>query len=266
MPKITSAPHLFATAHGLECVGSLRCFYCGAPCDNTNTVADYVRDSFTGHSEVVAPGSRAICNGCVLCLREAGDIPMIDGTVRPMTKCAVRSWSWLVTPRETLAGSKAHLDRWRELCLNPPETPFAIVLSESGQKHLLYRGVVCHSRESLTVTLETERVSYRPDALRERLKLCGRIAAATGKPALAEAPPVSLWMRVCDRYEAGESLCSEWSSVWEEPLSRLAAFLTPAKEVCIGQYPGDRHAGIPAAGGGPDRPAAQDRRSRGGER
>lgn len=228
-----TVPQLFAAAHGIECVGDNRCFFCGAPCAAQHPTAHFVKDSFTGRTEVRSPGSSWICNGCVLCLRESATCPMLDGTERVVTKCAMRTWSWLVTKGKVCAGSKANLECWRELCVKPPLPPFAIVLSDSGQKHLLYRGVVNHSQESIVVTLETEKIAYRPSDLASRLALCEYLIAATGKPAIAEPPTIRLGMAVLTRFRSrGEALLENWLRVQAEPLSRLAVWLSPNHERC----------------------------------
>lgn len=171
-----SVPHLFALASGLDCSGPERCLFCAAPCGRDHPSGDYLRDSFTGRDSLPCPGSEWVCPGCVLCLREDCTVAFLDGTSRRVPKGAMRCWSWLVTRTKALAGSKAHLDQWRDVCLSPPEPPFALVLSDSGQKHLLYRGRVCHSREHVTVTLEGEPISYEPEALAQRLGLRGRLS------------------------------------------------------------------------------------------
>ena len=42
-----SVPHLMALARGVVCQGDLRCFYCGAPCDGSNSVAEHIKETFT---------------------------------------------------------------------------------------------------------------------------------------------------------------------------------------------------------------------------
>jgi hypothetical protein len=181
----------------------------------------------------------------VLCLRESAEITLIDGEIRRGQK--VRGYSWVVTANSALAATKAHLEQLRALCLDPPEPPFAIVLTDSGQTHQLYRGTVNHSREVVTVTLEAEpvtyragqRVFYRPDELAPRLDLCGRLIAATGKPALREPITQRFALAVMERYCDGEALLNLWTRVREQPLSRLAAWISPAKETCLNVYPSD---------------------------
>ena len=96
-----------------------------------------------------------------------------------------------------------------------------------------------HSTAPMTVTLEAERVLYRRADLADRLALCGRLIAATGKPALREPINVRFGIAVLDRYRDGESLLREWSRVREQPLSRLAAWLSPAKEESGHAYPSE---------------------------
>lgn len=241
-----SVPQLYAMAHGVACIGSSPCFYCGAPCGpgSGGDVSVYVKDSFTGRSEVVAPGSPFVCAGCVLCLREDATVQLIDGTARHVAKCAIRSWSWLVTETATIAASKAHIRELRSVCLagdgGNPGKPWALVLSDSGQKHLLYRGVVNHGGPPWRVTLEVERIDYTPESLAARLRLCGQLIAATGKPALAEPLTPRFAGAVMERYQNGETLVEDWSRVCREPLSRLAAWLSPKKEDCKHEHPSDR--------------------------
>ncbi|MGE4195965.1 MAG: hypothetical protein AB7G11_02420 [Phycisphaerales bacterium] len=245
-------PELYARVHGVACLGSQRCYYCGAACGSGDDgpVSTFVKDSFTGRSEVVSPGSDRVCAGCLLCLRETASVPLIDGTVRQLAKCAMRSWSWLITAERAVAASKAHLRELRSACLDgiAADGPWAIVLSDSGQKHLLYRGVVNHGvNPPWTVTLEGERIGYHPDALRSRISLCGRLIAATGKPALREPVGVNFAIDVIERYRDGESLIEEWSRVRREPLSRLAAWLSAKKENAQHEHPADRVSAEPAS-------------------
>src|SRR5271170_5086680 len=152
---IQTVPKLVSKILGTYEDGESLCFYCGASCTKRYAACDYVLSSFTGRNNVIQPGSYRVCSGCVLCLRESCDVEMIDGVSRHVAKAAMRSFSWVLSDR-MLAASKAHLTQLRHVCLFPPEPTYAIVLSDSGKKHLLYRGVVNHSREVVTVTLEEE--------------------------------------------------------------------------------------------------------------
>lgn len=252
-----TVPELVAAAHGLECSGPLACFFCGAPCDGSRRAEDFVRDSFNGRGEVAAPGSPGVCEGCVLCLREHAAIDLIDGTRgRRVTKAAMRAFSWLVAGGRMAAASKAHLHLLRPVLLAPPDPPWALVLSDSGKRHLLYRGAVNHADRGWVVTLEGDRITGDPASLADRLRLVGRLVAAWGKPALAEAMAPSRAFALFARYggeEAGR-LLAEWSRVGGEPLSRLALWLSANKEDCEREHPGIGPAadpGDPGRRGGP---------------
>jgi hypothetical protein len=232
---------LFALAAGVENAGGPhRCFFCAALCGAAHPADDYVRDSFTGRDSVRCPGSAWVCTGCVLCLREDAELRMHDGTLRRVTKAAMRSFSWLITERSAIAAGLGARDAIADWCLRPPPPPFAISVAISGQKHLLYRGAINHAAEPpWTITLEGERIHYMPAALAARLDLCGRLVAASGKPALAEPVSAYLAMSVLDRYRDGELLLEEFCRVRETPLTRLAGFLCPGKDVAQQQWPAD---------------------------
>jgi len=235
-----SVPHLFALSQGADCAGPHRCVYCAAPADESRPASTHLKGSFTGIDSLPCPGSPWVCAGCVLCLREEATVALIDGSSRHVTQCAMRAWSWVVTAASARAASKAHLAQLRALCLDPPAPPFALCLSDSGQKQLLYRGVVNHGRESVCATLEGERVRYAPPELAARLDLCGRLVAATGKPALAEPPSARFALAVMERYPgSGERLLLDWERLREDPLSRLAAWLSGNRDACREQFPAE---------------------------
>lgn len=211
-----TATQLLAASRGIECTGPHRCVYCGAPASAPFAVPS----SFTARDTLRCPGSQFACAGCLLALEEVGEAVYCTGERYQFTKAFRRMCSWVVTSANAVAATKGHIDYLRGVCLNPPEPPFAISLAVSGQRHILYRGVVCQSRDAASATLEGERIDYRPAELAAMLALAGRVCAATGKPALVESPGPSLWFRVCERYADGERIAAEWSNVWQSPLAR----------------------------------------------
>ncbi|HSH29696.1 MAG TPA: hypothetical protein VK971_07300, partial [Thiohalobacter sp.] len=103
-----------------------------------------MKSSFTGLDTVFAPGSEYVCDGCVACMQEKGDVTLLDGEERSGQK--LRAYSWVVTEKAARAATKSHRKTVRGLCLSPPAPPFSIVIGGIGkkmpQRHLLYRGVV----------------------------------------------------------------------------------------------------------------------------
>jgi CRISPR type IV-associated protein Csf1 len=162
-------------------------------------------------------------------MQEKAVIALPCGTVR--TGQRIRCYSWVITETSAIAATKAHREWIFAQCMQPPPPPFVICLSDSGQKHLLYRAVVCHSQATVTVTLEGERIHYTPELLQNRRRICQRIAAVLGKPSLREPLTIQQQMRLVEYYQEPE-LLAEWLSVQSEPITRLATWLTPSREAC----------------------------------
>ena len=174
-----------------------------------------------------------MCGGCVAAMSETATIELPDGTIRENQK--VRCYSWVATKDRSVAATKAHRLWLRDICLNPPEPPYMICLSDSGQKHLLYRSAVCHSRQVVTVTLELQKIVYSVRDLRERYELAVSMAAATGKPPLAGGLSLRQQMAVVELHGTDVNLTT-WLRVAEEPLSQLAVWLCPGKKESLDEY------------------------------
>lgn len=227
--RCLTAPQLFAR---YSPKGSETCFYCGGRCDQKHAARDVVKSSFTGLDTVTM--SKWVCVGCLAAMDEKTTITQIDGESRANQK--VRGYSWIITAKKRSACTKSHRVQLLEKCIQPPPTPFVICISDSGQKHLLYRAVVNYSNEILTVTLEGEPITYRPQDLITRLELCKQIAAVTGKPAMKEPMSAQTQMRIIEHYDSHQVLAA-WLDCCSEPLTRLAVWLCAAKEECLNEYP-----------------------------
>lgn len=226
---------LFAKARRHEYhSGDQRCFYCGTPCGDDFPSKQYVKQSFTSRDTVC--GGEYVCGGCVCALQEKTTVTLPDGEQRDSQK--TRCYSWVFSESSAIAATKSHRDWLLQQCLSPPEPPFVICISDSGQKQLLYRSQVCHSRDTITVTLEGDPITYTPQQLTERLRLTKQVAAAAGKPALAESLTTRQQMLVIEYHgPIGESVLIDWLRCQDEPLSRLAAWFTPAKKECEIEFP-----------------------------
>ncbi|HEY3967266.1 MAG TPA: hypothetical protein VGM05_22090 [Planctomycetaceae bacterium] len=243
-----TTPQLFAKAHGNPVTpGGIQCALCYGSCAAGSPVADVLSDSFTGFARV---RGETLCDGCMMTLRAENreDQP--------------RLYSWVLTDLAKKRYTKANLFELSAACINPPDPPYSIVLATSGQKHLLYLAPVNLSRDAVTVMLEQEQVTFRPPELADRLELCKRIAAACGKPALADSSPIRLAIALPQYFTKWESILEEWEAVGHEPLSRLSAWLCPNMERSQHEYPTDiasaasatERRRIPATTGGIDGP------------
>jgi len=167
-------------------------------------------------------------------MNEKGDLTLMDGAKRSGQK--YRGYSWIIECGKRTAATKSHRSTIADICIAPPAPPFVICISDSGQKHLLYRAVVNASRDLVTVTLEGEAVTYRPFNLIARLEVCKRVAAATGKPAMKEPMSQQSQMRIVEHFDSTEVLAA-WLDCDSEPLTRLAVWLCPPKAECEIEYP-----------------------------
>lgn len=209
------------------------CFYCGGRCGTDHLAKDIVKSSFTALDTVTR--SSYVCRGCLVAFDESATITLCDGEVREAQK--TRLYSWIIYRKIKYAATKSHRDFILDHCLNPRSQPFAISLSDSGQRQLLYRARVNkHAGPYHTVSLEGEPITYMRQHLVSRLRLMRQVAAATGKPALLEPITTQTGMRVVEYFGSAEVLTA-WSEVQSDPLTKLAAWLCPPKEECQREYP-----------------------------
>jgi hypothetical protein len=252
------------TASSLFCAdnGRHHCYYCGAACSGEHLAKDHVCDTFTNRDIVHFPGSPYVCLGCVESMGAGPDsMQMIDGTIKVRENARgmqPRMYSWILERDRKRAATKAHIAFLRAVVLNPPAPPFAIILADSGQKQLIFRAPVAMSREIFPIMLEDVIIEARPEMLDARLKSARPICAALGKPALLGELGVSAFTRYLDYFGDCDGL-EAWLAVRLEPLSRLAAWLSPNKEDSQDEYPGIGNGslerrGIPATASRTDRP------------
>lgn len=220
MPRIASAPHLFALAHGRDCAGPHRCALCGAPAAAPWSPPD----SFTARDALAAPGSGFACAGCLLSTAAtAGQSP--DG--KPWM------WSWVLTADPPAAGRhalcamlggdrvRAGRTALRAVCLVPPSPPYAVALCPAGRTHTLYRSAVHRDGAGATLTLDGRAVRYDPAALADRLALCDRVARAFGVRAARDRLPIP-----AGRWSEGTAEdVAAWHALRDDPLTAAATCL-----------------------------------------
>lgn len=222
-----TVPQLF---RGILETGPHRCFFCGGSCGEETPSGKFVKDSFTGLDTVTF--SPFVCFGCVASQGEQSDIKMACGELRSAQK--VRGYSWVITSESRVAATKAHREFLFDSILNPPNPPFAIVIADSGQKHLIYRSVVNWDREFFCVGLETEQIQVDRSKVAARMGLVRSVCAVVGKPVLTEKMSAHAGMMLFETL--GQEVMDRWFSVRSDPLTRLMIGLCPKKEDCVNGY------------------------------
>lgn len=213
--------------------GENTCYYCGAICSDEYLSEDYVKDTFTNRDIVKAPASQYVCKGCVLAMGQGDDLmQMIDGTVKERTNdrgMQPRMYSWVLTSGKRIAATKAHMKQIRDVLMSPPDPPFAIVLTDSGQKQLIFRAPVALSKNVYPVLLEDEEIIVDKNRLEYLQTLTLPIVAALGKPALLGEIGIASYVRY-DEYHGNTDALEEWVSIRDQPICRLAAWISKSKE------------------------------------
>jgi len=163
------------------------------------------------------------------------DITFIDGTIRYFTKPSIalapRMYSWILTANKKIAFTKAHVSQIRDILTDMvmlPEPPFAIIISDSGQKQLVFRAPVAYEKENFSILLEDEVVNINVDNLKKRVELANQISTKIGKPALKCDPEMSHF--IAAKKVGVHRQLEYWQHKKHEPLSRLAAWLAKSKE------------------------------------
>jgi CRISPR type IV-associated protein Csf1 len=250
-----TASQLFAKDEGPH-----NCYYCGGWCSGYFDALEYVKDTFTNRDIVHFPGSKFVCHGCVDSMGSGADeMLMIDGTTKRRENdrgMQPRMYSWVLTIEKKLAGTKAHIEQFRDTIFDPPEPPFAIVLADSGQKQIIFRAPVALDRDVFPVMLEDDPILVIRDEFGEYLKKAMRLCAATGKPALRDNLGMSAAIAV-DNYYGDLSALEYWAEIQNEPMAKLAAWVCPNKEVSQNEYPNIERRGIPAQARRVGRPESQ---------
>ncbi len=214
------------------------CAFCAAQIKGELAKKDFIKDTFTDYGDLLSPGSPYICSGCAASLGDCVQpLRMIDGTQktdkpgagRPL---ANRMFSWVCHGDTVLAATKAHVRQLRAFILDAPVgEECAVVLSDSGQKHHIFKTpVFIADGRNVAVRLEDETIRAEVSLLALWLDILDSMTEKIGKPALLDTPSP---MQVSMLLEAGlsESNTLKWfQELQGTPFGRLAAWLARPKD------------------------------------
>ena len=216
-----------------ETSGNNNCYYCGADCGNEYRSKGYVKPTFTNRDIVSDRNSEYVCENCVLCFSEkCNSINLARQETREAQ--SIRTYSWIITADEKIAYTKAHFHLLKEVVLNPPDPPFMIVLSDSGQKHLIFRSKVAYEKDNFPVSLEDEIIYVKRELLKCYFEVLEPIIAACGKPLLKNTDQnlQKITMIVYKTFEEAETFIENLLQCKDKSLLKLATWLSKNKEAC----------------------------------
>lgn len=174
-----------ATRFAWECIGSPRweppevkrgerygtcaeCWLCGGPTEGKGWPwRTAISPTFTNHTLAAAPWSDTVCQPCAY--MSSGDAWREYVATRPDQGWkSVHPLSWR-TYSHVFAASGLHYspkrDEWKGVLLDPPAPPFLMLVAESGQKHIVFRGQVAYDPAIYPLQLEETRVFVQRDQL-----------------------------------------------------------------------------------------------------
>lgn len=136
------------------------CWLCGGDTGGQGWPMDIaIKPTFTNYNNAAHLPSRTICQPCVAMQSKEAWEAYVAAHPEKGLKTG-HAMSWRCYSHVFAAGLHDCPQRagWRQWLLNPPAPPFMFVIATSGQKHLIFRAQVAHSREVFPVQFEEERV------------------------------------------------------------------------------------------------------------
>jgi CRISPR type IV-associated protein Csf1 len=223
--------------------GKYQCAFCGIDCDDEFNKSNYIGDTFTNHNELIAPGSDYVCSGCVESLKEKNTLNC-NWEIRISQR--MRAYSWILTKENQIAYTKAHISILRDTCLNPPEPPFSICISDSGKKHYLFRTPVAFSRDNFPVMFEEIIYIVNTKRLSEIINFLKPIIAASSKKYINESTNYSLLSSLSQMFSLDEcvNILNQLKIIQRDSLYKLALWLSPNKEDCKNEFENNNTAGV----------------------
>jgi hypothetical protein len=128
------------------------CAFSGEPITRGVKTSVAIKDTFTDRAYLRYP-SEYISREAYICMNPIafGD-KVRKGSKTGLPQWQMRSYSYLATDT---AFRTLPREEWMQVILNPPEPPFALSFTESGQKHRSFKTVINYDRDRYTVRMDT---------------------------------------------------------------------------------------------------------------
>lgn len=135
------------------------CCLCGGPTGNVGWHRTALPPTYTNWNLCAVPASQTICQPCVALAGSDTWFDYVaahpDAGLKASQPLSWRTYSHCFTATGHECPPRA---RWRDLLLEPPNPPFLFVITESGQKHLIFRAAVAYDRDTYPVQVEEDRL------------------------------------------------------------------------------------------------------------
>lgn len=155
------------------------------------------------------------------------DLVMLDGEKRSKQKA--RNYSWVITSDRCVAATKSHLPRLREICLNPPAFPIAVLIRDGlGKTNELQRTPIVQ-QWPMRVNFDGRIAIYDREQLANRIDCCRTVIREMGKvketvQVVFHDPKPHAW-----GWKFGDDFLQHWLRVRHQNLTRLAWFLSEGR-------------------------------------
>lgn len=143
------------------------CWLCGGDTDGAGWPRDvWLRPTFTNHNEAQAPASDAVCQACVaMASKEVWESYVAAHPEQGLKTGHAMSWRFYSHAFTSSGHWCPRRPDWRRLLTDPPAPPFLFVLSQSGQKHLIFKARLAHDRGRYPLRWEDELLWVVPHEL-----------------------------------------------------------------------------------------------------
>ena len=180
---ITAQQLLYKAANNPDIKNIVDCDYKCCMCANGIIQGvprkDAIKKTFTNLDLLKKPNAKFVCIPCAFAINEACP-PELMGRVDKDKPQKIRCYSHAVVNGLWKSFSKAQRVEMREIVCNPPSGTWFLCLSESGQKHLIFRTPVNNSQDNYLLQFEEYPVLVTRKQVASDLGIADRVYSAQG--------------------------------------------------------------------------------------
>lgn len=169
-----TASHFAARSAGIAASQAPRvaesehCWLCGGSTNGRGwRREDWLKPTFTNHNQARRLDSDAVCEWCVaMSSKEPWETYVRAHPAMGLKTGHAVSWRFYSHVFTEHGHRCPTRPEWPGILMEPPAPPFLLVLTTSGQKHLIFRSRVSHDRESYWLQFEEDALLLQRDCMR----------------------------------------------------------------------------------------------------